>query len=84
MNLIPEIVRELFPTNNSVEHVAEQVETSIPPVTLRELELVSTRLYPEKAPGPDGVPNEVLKIATKTHPAMFQKVYSRVVLIFEL
>lgn len=76
-NLIPKIVSELFPTHDSVERTAEQVTASVPPITLEELEVASRRLHPGKAPGPDGVPNEALKVAVRTHPAMFQGVYER-------
>jgi hypothetical protein len=75
-NIIPAIIAELFPTHPIIEEEGiQQLTMPIPAVTLQELKLASTRLYPEKAAGPDGTPNETLKVAVKTHPKNFQGVY---------
>lgn len=76
-NMIPTIIAELFPTNPVIEENANQPSASVPVVILQEQQLASKRLLPGKAPGPDGVPNESLKVAVRTHPMMFQKVYSQ-------
>lgn len=72
--MIPSIIAELFPTHPAIEENAQRASAPIPSVTLQKVQLASTRLPPGKAPGPDGVPNEVLKVA---HPAMFQEVFSQ-------
>lgn len=76
-NLIPAIVAELFPTHTATEVTTDQVAARITPVTNQEVEAASVRLRMGKAPGPDGVPNEVLKIAVKTRPEIFQKIFSQ-------
>lgn len=75
--MIPAIITELFPTHPVVERNEQRSTAPIPAVTLQEIQLASTRLSPGKAPGPDGVPNEALRVAARTHPTMFQKVYSQ-------
>lgn len=75
--MIPGIVHELFPTHPALVEIVHHTDINIPPVTLRELELASRRLHPSKAPGPDGVPNEALKVAVKSHPTIFQEAYNR-------
>jgi hypothetical protein len=76
-DMIPAIVSELFPTHTAIEVITDKVTTRIPPVTNQEVEAASARLRIGKAPGPDGVPNEVLKVAVKTRPEMFQKIFSQ-------
>lgn len=41
----------------------------VPLFTLEELEVVSSRLPPGKAPGPHGVPNEVVALLYRTNPS---------------
>jgi len=76
-NMVPLIVSELFPIHPAMEGNAQQATATIPPVTLQKMEMASTKLYPGKATGPDGVPNETLKVAVNTHPPMFQEAYSQ-------
>lgn len=76
-DMIPAIIAELFPTHPPTEETVDQTVTHIPPMTFQELELASKRLHPGKAPGPDGVPNEALKIAVKTQPTFFQEALNR-------
>jgi len=75
--MIPAIIAELFPVHPAIEEYVRKASLPIPTVTRQELQLASTRLSPGKAPGPDGVPNEALKVAVRTHPTMFQEVYSQ-------
>jgi len=75
--MIPAIIAELFPTHQAMEENVQRASAPITAVTLQEMQLASTRLPPGKAPGPDGVPNEALKVAVRTHPTMFQEVYSK-------
>lgn len=75
--MIPAIIAELFPIHPAIEEEEKRAPAPIPTVTQQELQLASTRLSPGKAPGPDGVPNEALKVAVRTNPAMFQNVFSK-------
>lgn len=74
-DMIPAIVSELFSTHTAIEMITDQVTTRIPPVTNQEVEASSARFRIGKAPGPDGVPNEVQKVAVKACPEMFQKIF---------
>lgn len=76
-NLIPTIVSELFPMHPRIAMTGRSSRAHAPPITLQELEAARKRLRLGKAPGPDGVPNEVLKAALKTHPQMFGEVFNR-------
>lgn len=75
--MIPAIITELFLINPVIEENTQRVSSPIPAVTLQEIKLANKRLSPRKAPRPDGVPNEALKVAVRTHPKMFQEVYSQ-------
>ncbi|XP_026811330.1 uncharacterized protein LOC113552686 [Rhopalosiphum maidis] len=68
--MIPAIIAELFPTHPAIEENPNRQTATIPAVTLQEVQLASKRLLPGEAPGPDGVPNEALKVAVRTHPTM--------------
>lgn len=75
--LIPAIIAELFPTHPAIEGYVQRAPESIPKVTIQEMQSASTRLHAGKAPGPDWVSNEPLKVAVRAHPAKFQEVFSQ-------
>jgi len=75
-NLVPNIVTKLFSAHPKVDERASQPTTPVPPITPQELERAGKRLKAGKAPGPDGIPNEVLKIAIKLQPQMFLKTFN--------
>uniref|UniRef100_A0ABD2XI07 Reverse transcriptase domain-containing protein n=1 Tax=Trichogramma kaykai TaxID=54128 RepID=A0ABD2XI07_9HYME len=53
-----------------------QVGAILPAVTLEELRRAYKRIKEHTAPGPDGVPNAVIKIAIDEHPDTFLQVYT--------
>lgn len=74
-NLVPSIVDELFPVHPKINERASWPAITVPRITSQELELGGKRLRAGKAPGPDGIPNEVLKIAIKLQPQMFLRTF---------
>ena len=71
------IVTELFPPRPELDFSIERYEiTMIPPVTKEELILACRRFGNAKAPGPDGIPNIVLKDAISAVPELFLDVYN--------
>lgn len=60
--MIPVIIAGLFLTHPMIEETTDQGIIPIPSVTLQEIQLASTRLYPEKVTGSDGVPDKALKV----------------------
>uniref|UniRef100_A0A2M4BC18 Putative waldo-3 aae n=1 Tax=Anopheles marajoara TaxID=58244 RepID=A0A2M4BC18_9DIPT len=71
------IVSELFPNRPRCDWPDTPYEVSeqegCPRVTLEELQAAANRIAPNKAPGPDGIPNIALKSALQTCPDMFQR-----------
>lgn len=71
------IVDTLFPTHprRSEVHSAEVI-AEVPTFTQKELEEAANALKNRKAPGPDGIPVEAIKVAVATCPQMMLKVYN--------
>ena len=69
--------RKLFPVDNSeeIEIHPESVETE--PFTNEELLECVTQLKMRKAPGSDGVTNEILRACVKAQPKAFLEVYNQ-------
>lgn len=74
-------VEVLFPQHEKVNWTTEnnnvEVQITEREVTKTELVEEAVRLQANKAPGPDGIPNEVLKILVKKHPETFRAVFQR-------
>lgn len=64
------IVTHLFPPQGITEwdHTSSQVFENFPPVSIEELQLAASKLKDKKAPGPDGIPNMVVKELIKCCP----------------
>ena len=68
---IQNIVDALFPSHPVREIERETIEPAeIPIFSEDELILAADSLQTEKAPGPDGIPAEVLKAVARTHPQL--------------
>jgi len=52
------------------------VVPTVPPITIEEIGQSVVRLPSRKAPGPDLVPNEMIKLAFKRHPEVFRECYN--------
>ena len=55
------IVEALFPEGTPRESYPSDVAPEVPLFQMSELKLAAKRLDSGKAPGPDGIPNEVLR-----------------------
>lgn len=78
-NLVPNtsIVAELFPEHPKMEVRNNGSSTPVPPIKPQEFEHAGRRLRTRKAPGPDGIPNEILKIEIKQQSKMFLRTFNR-------
>ena len=75
--LLEKIVTNLFPQQPELQIGDLNMEESIPPITLEELKITCSRLGNKKAPGPDGIPNIVLKKAISIASDTFLHMYNR-------
>lgn len=76
---LEEIVRTLFPTRNTSERTilaVDEEELERSKFTTAELVAVARCLPNGKAPGPDGIPNEILKAAVLMHPEYFAALFN--------
>lgn len=75
--VVDAIVRGLFPTHPPLGDEREPRTGETPPLfTEGELRLAARSLKGNKAPGPDGVPPEVLKILAENRPMELLEVYN--------
>ncbi|KAL7726487.1 hypothetical protein ACLKA6_001109 [Drosophila palustris] len=67
------IVETLFPSNPSILNfnVAMKSTDPIEPITTQEILAIARSLKPNKAPGPDGIPNRALRLYPSLHPMVF-------------
>lgn len=70
------IVRELFPEHPGREIAAITQLKDIPLFTVEELRKVGMSLANRKAPGPDGIPTEVLKIVIEETPFLLLNMFN--------
>ena len=71
------IVDNLFPSHQICEWNCHQPQTSdVPLFSHEELQAAAKTLQNGKAPGPDGIPAEVLKISIRNYPDVFLKMYN--------
>lgn len=74
---IDNIVRNLFPVHPPLHEELEPTTTDTPiPFTEEELRTAAKSLKGNKAPGPDGVPSEVLKLIAENRPNALLGVYN--------
>lgn len=73
--LLQQIVSALFPHHppRDEQRNAHQDFAEIPEVTEEEITRISTRIKENKAPGPDGFPNKVIKAVLKSKPEVLAK-----------
>lgn len=69
------IVRTLFPTHPERDVVALDRREELPIFSLKELEVVIQTLKARRAPGPVGIPSEVLKEVFKLNPDLLLNIY---------
>lgn len=70
------IVEALFPKGEPRKSYPAQDEISVPLFQLGELTAAAKRLENGKAPGPDCIPNEVLKLVVKENPALILNLFN--------
>lgn len=73
------VIGKLFPTHPRRNRLGDQPSPDleeIPAFTEKELTLAVDRLKSGKAPGPDGVPNEVIKIIAGKFPGLLLATYN--------
>lgn len=74
------VVAKLFPQHEKSswadEHNLLRVDSTEPETTNDELIEAVSRLKSKKAPGPDGIPNVVMKLLVKKYPDVFREVLS--------
>lgn len=66
-----EIIRQLFPRKEDVWQRGQKVQGGVPPFTTAELENAAGQIKTGKAPGPDQIPPEAIKIAVFEFPSVF-------------
>ncbi|CAB0030804.1 unnamed protein product [Trichogramma brassicae] len=73
--LVTQIVRTLFPSDaigpGLLRIEGRENPQHVPPVTMEELRRAMNRIRDVAAPGPNGVPNKVLKLAMQTRLELF-------------
>ena len=67
---ILKIVEALFPKGAPRESYLSDVALEVPLFQISELKLVAKRLESGKAPGPNGIPNEVLEVTIWENPQL--------------
>lgn len=77
---IESIIGTLFPQRNTSARyllaIDDEDELDSSMFTPSELREAASCLPNGKAPGPDGIPNEVLRAAVKTHPEYFAATFN--------
>ncbi|BET02091.1 Reverse transcriptase (RNA-dependent DNA polymerase) [Nesidiocoris tenuis] len=71
-----EIVDKLFPDHQERGEDAEREVGNIPPFTTAELKAAVRSLRRNRAPGPNGIPSEVLKVVVEECPTLLLDVYN--------
>nr|CAH7733447.1 unnamed protein product [Callosobruchus chinensis] len=71
-----DIVDTLFPSHPIRAKRIVTMEGAIPPFTLEELKSATESLKCRKAPGPDAIPVEVIKLAAEERPTILLDVYN--------
>lgn len=73
------VVNALFPTGNPPTWVCPPNYSAVgqPEFSANEIVAAAHSLPNRKAPGPDGIMNELIKVAASCHPRRFQKALNR-------
>lgn len=71
---VEQIIKTLFPTHPPRPPATRNMEEVAPQVTDEELHSATMRMKNKKAPGPDGIPAEVLKIVARKNPRVLTEV----------
>lgn len=74
--MIPRIVDDLFPTHPPPVRADFEETTTSEKFTGDELKVAVHRMPNRKAPGPDGTPNEVVKLVASKSPSMFLNTFN--------
>lgn len=76
-DVMKHIVETLFPTHPELEDRPDtRTVENVPLFTHGDLETAARSLKNGKAPGPDGVPAEIIKIVAAKHPELFLNMYN--------
>lgn len=71
------IVEGLFPTHaDRTDDTDDDLTTECPLFTREELERAASLLKPNKAPGPDGVPGELIRLVVQKRPQVLLDLYN--------
>lgn len=71
------IVGGLFPTHASRERWNWQDDEPIEPITVTEIKDLAKNILTNKAPGPDGIPEEAVKLLSKAKPDWVAKTFNK-------
>ena len=72
-----QIVKALFPTHEQrPRKILQNQCDKIEPFSCSELQEAGKRLQPRKAPGPDNIPNEILKVVLEVWPVLLLEMYN--------
>lgn len=72
------IVHTLFPRHDRIEdEVNEEPTENINPFTKEELKNAARSLQSRKAPGPDGIPSEVIRLIAENRPEFLLEMFNR-------
>lgn len=74
--MIPHIVDAFFPTLPPTVRVGHEEALFTPKFTEDELKVAVHRMPNRKAPGPDRIPNEIVKLAASKSPEMFLNTFN--------
>lgn len=75
--VIDNIVNTLFPQHEPrVDNVSEKDASDVVPFTEEEIVIAAKSLKNKKAPGPDGIPSEILKVVAREHPRALLQMYN--------
>ncbi|KAL7740059.1 hypothetical protein ACLKA6_000849 [Drosophila palustris] len=68
------IVEQLFPSQEPIDtNGGENMDATFDPVIQEEIHSAARPIKPGKAPGPDGLPSIVIKMAMEPSPALLEE-----------
>lgn len=72
-----EIISDFFPRRNLAQRDLQEEEGDPELFNVAELEVEGEKLKMGKAPGPDGVPNEVAKVLVEVFPDFWLRIFNK-------